>query len=310
MGATRKVPTFSTIPTAAQREGILTVPVRNPLTGETYAAGTPIPMTTFARKVLSELPAPSTSGTVNNYNVLQEFTNVTDKMAGKVDVTFSPTLSAFGRYGYRDVDIEDQPPIPLPSGGSGNGQTYVTNKQLASGLTYTPNMSSLLEVRFGWSTTVAGKNPLALGSQSALDAYSITGLPSDERVAGGLPTQLIIGLSDLGRQATNPQWQYPTVYNPKVNYTWLLGRHSLKSGYEFQYIETEVQDVNPLYGRDHYAGQFTRPAGMAANNLWNLADFMLGLRSTFALSNILVASAQRCDPIETMSATVSALRTP
>ena len=32
------------------------------------------------------------------------------------------------------------------------------------------------------------------------------------------------GYSDLGRQATNPQWQYPTVYNPKVNYTWTTRR--------------------------------------------------------------------------------------
>ena len=60
-------------------------------------------------------------------------------------------------------------------------------------------------------------------------------------------------------------------------------------GYEFQNIKTQVQDVNPLYGRDSYAGQFSRPAGAASNNLYNLADFMFGLRSTYALSNILVA---------------------
>ena len=82
--------------------------------------------------------------------------------------------------------------------------------------------------------------------------------PTDPRIAGGLPTQLITGYSDLGRQATNPQWQYPTVYNPKVNYTWTRGRHSFKTGYEFQHIDTEVQDVNPLYGRDTYNGQFTQ----------------------------------------------------
>ena len=113
-------------------------------------------------------------------------------------------------------------------------------------------------------------------------------------MAGGLPTQLITGLSDLGRQATNPQWQYPTVFNPKINYTWLQGRHSLKTGYEFQRVLTEVQDVNPLYGRDSYAGQFSRPAtATAASNLYNLADFMFGARSTYALSNILVAELQQ-----------------
>jgi hypothetical protein len=291
---TRKNPVFQTIPNGVQRQGILAVPVRNPLTGETYAAGTPIPMTGFARKVLNELPQPTSADAANNYAVLQQFRNVTDKAAGKVDVTFSPALSAFGRYGYRDVDITDGPALPLPSGGDGNGTTYVTNKQLALGTTYVPGSSSLLEVRFGWSQTVAGKDPVALGQPSALDEYGIRGLPSDPRVSGGLPSQLITGYSNLGRQATNPQWQYPTVFNPKINYTWLAGRHSLKSGYEFQHVQTEVQDVNPLYGRDAYTGQFTRPStAVPANNLYNLADFMLGLRSQYALSNIFIANLRQ-----------------
>ena len=56
---------------------------------------------------------------------------------------------------------------------------------------------------------------------------------------------------------------------------------------------TEVQDVNPLYGRDAYTGNFTRPAGVAANNVYNLADFMLGLRSQYALSSILIANLRQ-----------------
>ncbi|HYE88217.1 MAG TPA: TonB-dependent receptor, partial [Vicinamibacterales bacterium] len=285
----------STIATMAQRQGVLTVDVRNPLTGEVYPAGSPIPMTAFARKVLGELPAPTNSGTANNLQILQEFTNRTPKAGGKVDVQVSPALSLFGRVGWRDADILDMPPIDGPSGGAGNAETYVNNKQFSSGLTYTPNGTSLFEARFGWSATKAGKNPFALfkGQAPAEQVYGITGLPSDPRVAAGLPTQLITGYSDLGRQATNPQWQYPTVFNPKVNYTWVQGRHSLKTGYEFQRVLTEVQDVNPLYGRDSYTGQFTRPAGATSNNLYNLADFMLGLRSTYALSNILVAELQQ-----------------
>ena len=38
----------------------------------------------------------------------QEFTNRTPKAGGKVDVQFSPRLSAFGRVGWRDADILDQ----------------------------------------------------------------------------------------------------------------------------------------------------------------------------------------------------------
>jgi hypothetical protein len=270
--------------------------VRNPLTGQLYPAGTPIPMTAFARKVLNDLPAPTSNAASNNYQIAQNSTNDVQKAAGKVNVQATPRISAFGRFGWRDVAIFDDPNIPLPSGGAGNAETYVRNKQFAGGMTYVPTSSSLLEVRFGWSTTQAGKNPAALfaGEGSAQDVYGITGLPTDPRIVGGLPTQLVTGWSDLGRQATNPQWQYPTVYNPKVNYTWLMGRHSFKSGYEFQHIQTEVQDVNPLYGRDTYAGNFSKPdAALPNNNQYNFADFMFGLRSNYALSSILIANLRQ-----------------
>jgi hypothetical protein len=290
---TRGLTTTQTLPTMVQRQGILSVDVRNPITGAVHPAGTPIPMTALARKVLSELVAPTNANASSNYVVLQEFTRDEDKGSGKVDFQVSPALTLFGRYGHRELESFDQPPMPLPSGGSGNGTTYVTNKQFATGFTWTRTGTSLLEGRFGWSDTVAGKNPSALGTTSALDAYGITGLPNDPRVAGGLPTTIITGYADLGRQATNPQWQYPTMWNPKVNYTWVTGRHSLKAGYEFQHIQTEVQDVNPLYGRDTYGGQLSRPAGAAANNVYNLADFMLGLRSRYELSNILIANLRQ-----------------
>jgi hypothetical protein len=283
----------STIATAQQRQGILSVAVRNPQTGVTYAAGTPIPMTTFAQKVLNDLPAPTTTGTANNYVRLVTQQTRTTKAGGKVDVVFSPQVTAFARFGWREAQILDEPGIPTPSGGDGNGETYARNLQLALGTTWMPDSSSLLEMRFGWSKTEGGKNPPALGSAGALETYGISGLPTDPRVAGGLPSQLITGYTTLGRQATNPQWQWPTVFNPKVNYTRAMGRHSFKAGFEFQHIQTQVQDVNPLYGRDQYAGQFTRPTGTSSNNLYNLADFMFGLRSTFALSNILVADLRQ-----------------
>ena len=247
-------------------------------------------MTSFAKQVLSGLPAPNVASAANNYSIAQDFTNDTDKAGGKVDLQLKPTLSMFGRYGWRSLNTNDQPPFPLPSGGGGNGNIYAKNKQLVLGSTWVASDLSLLEVRFGWSNTQGGKNPPALGTS---DNFGISGLPTDPRIAGGLPSESITGYSAFGRQATNPQWQYPTVWNPKINYSWLKGKQSLKAGYEFQYINVEVQDVNPLYGLDNYTGQFSRPAGAASNNLYNLGDFMLGLRSQYSLSTFLVANMRQ-----------------
>ena len=287
----RKGTVFSTLPTVTQNSGILSVDIRDPRTGAIYPAGTAIPMTAFARKVLGALPAPNLAGAANNYSILQELTNDTDKAGGKIDLQVSPELSLFGRYGWRSLNTNDQPTIPLPSGGGGNGNIYTRNKQLVLGSTYVASDRSLLEVRFGWSNTQGGKNPPALGDA---DTFGITGLPTDARISGGLPSQSIGGYSAFGRQATNPQWQYPTVFNPKVNYSWLMGKQSLKAGYEFQRINVEVQDVNPLYGLDTYTGNFTRPTTVsAANNIYNLADFMLGLRSQYALSTFYIAQMRQ-----------------
>src|SRR5580765_7278640 len=50
---TRKAAGFATIATPQQRQGILSVDIRDPRSGVVYPAGTTIPMTSFAREVLS-----------------------------------------------------------------------------------------------------------------------------------------------------------------------------------------------------------------------------------------------------------------
>ena len=60
---------------------------------------------------------------------------------------------------------------------------------------------------------------------------------------------------------SNPQFQNPFVLNARVNLSNIRSRHTLKGGYEYQMINTEVDDVNPKYGADTYSGQFSRPRG-------------------------------------------------
>jgi hypothetical protein len=169
----------------------------------------------------------------------------------------------------------------------------VLNQQLATGVTYIFNNSSVLDFRLGIMRTEAGKKPPLTGGPSMLQLYGITGLPTDPAITGGLTTQTISGFSQLGRQATNPQFQDPSNIDPRINYSWNWGRHSLKSGYEYLRVNTDVQDTNPLMGLDTYSGQFSRPAGALSNNLYNLADFMFGARSQYELADLLVVNLRQ-----------------
>jgi hypothetical protein len=283
---------YSNLPTLAQRQGILTIAVRNPLTGIVYPAGTPIPMTTFAQKVLSDLPAPNLTGVPGaNYQELVLNRNFNNKYNVRLDHKFNDNFSIFGRWSYRKSNAFEAPNIPGASGSNQNGFVDILNKQLVVGTTYAFKNASVLDVRFSRSIIDAGKRPPLIGGQSPFELYGITGLPNDPEVNGGLTTQTISGFSQLGRQATNPQYQNPTNNDIRASYGFLRGRHSLKIGYEYLAVNTEVQDTNPLLGLDTYSGQFSTTG--AANNLNNLADFFFGLRSQYELANLTVAQMRQ-----------------
>ena len=137
-----------------------------------------------------------------------------------------------------------------------------------------------------------------------LDLYGIPGLPTSSNLVGGLNSQSISGFSQLGRQTSNPQFQNPTTFDPKLNYSLVKGRHAIKAGYEFQAIRTEVLDTNPLYGADTYSGSFSKPTctqlGQAAgctiasdSTSYNLADFYFGTPSIVQLGSNLVVNLRQ-----------------
>lgn len=297
-----RAPDFAIVPTLEQRQGIFRtatgapLAIRNPFTNVVYADGV-IPqnqITAFSQLVFAQLPAPNrTSGVLG---IAENFVNsprskfYNDKGDVKIDHTINTHLSVFARGSMRKVNNFEAPVIPLPLGSPANANVRILNQQIAGGVTYTTSANSVLEFRLGISRSQAGKTPPGLGSANARQLFGITGLPEDPALAGGLYTQIITGFVQLGRQNSNPQFQNPTVVDPRISYSFLLGRHSLKTGYEYQSINTDVQDVQPLYGTDTYNGQFSRPAtGSSANNLYNVADFLFGARAQYQLASPFIA---------------------
>jgi hypothetical protein len=290
----QRVLNFDSLPTAAERAGTLPVSVTNPLTGAVYAAGTTIPLSTinpFAFRVLNDLPATNLAGASNNYEALLLTRDYADKYDAKIDAQLNSTMTAFVRFSQRKDNQFYQPDIPGPSGGNGNGYVRILDQAAAVGYTWTVTPNSIIEARLGFTHILGGKFPVYLGGASMQDIYGIQGGPQSSDLAGGLNTQNVSGFSQFGRQATNPQFQNPTTWDPKFNYSWVVGRHALKAGFEFETIRTEVMDINPVYGLNAYAGQFSKPAGGTGSaSLYNLADFMFGLPSQVQLANYLITN--------------------
>jgi hypothetical protein len=292
---------FDSIPSLSDRTDILPVTVANPLTGSVYPAGTKIPANAFATQVLNGLPAPNGSGRSNNYQALLLTRDYSDKYDAKIDGQINDKMTAFARFNQRKDNQFYQPDLPGPSGGNGNGFVRVLDQAAAVGYTWVVTPSSIFEARLGFTHLLGGKFPIYLGGASLQDSFGIPGLPTSPNLTGGLNSQSVSGFSLFGRQATNPQFQNPTTWNPKVNYSRVQGRHALKVGAEMQIIHTEVMDINPVYGLDAYAGQFSKPTcaqlGQAAGctiandaSSYTLADFMFGLPSQVQLANYLIGN--------------------
>jgi outer membrane receptor protein involved in Fe transport len=277
----------------------LTVATRNPLTGTVYPANQPIPASALnptSKQVLSffsllpsqcQIAAGSTgiaaSGiAANDCPTNAPFTDDADKGNLRFDYQQNEKSSWFLKISDRKETAINHPTLPLPLDGQTNGRIKILDSQVALGYTRLISSNKVLDVRMGLSGTQAGKYSLSIGD----NAITYPNLPTDPIVAGGLSSigTGSSGLTAFGRQSTNPQWQNPSLLDPKVNLSWVKGKHSLKFGYEYEHIWMEVQDSNPLFGSFSFSGAYSTVSGATAGpeNYW--ADILFGDTSAYALA--------------------------
>jgi hypothetical protein len=286
-----------TLPTQNELNGILVVPVKNPITGVTYPAGTAIPagainplsakIISYYKPFASALPISGVASTgLNSDDYAKEvpFTDNSDKGDLRLDFQQSASSSWFLRVSDRKETGVNYPVIPLPLDSTANGTIRILDQQVALGYTHLFGADKVLDARLGLSRTKAGKFTLSIGQ----NVFTIPGLQTvPAGIAGGLPQVSITNFTTFGRQSTNPQWQDPALLDPKVNFTWIKGKHSFKYGYEYEHIWMAVNDNNPLYGSWTYGGGYTTVGSTkVADDYW--ADFMFGLTSSYQLANYFV----------------------
>ncbi|MFZ0339457.1 MAG: carboxypeptidase regulatory-like domain-containing protein, partial [Terracidiphilus sp.] len=257
--------------------------------------------------LLSYLPSPTNTNSYNssfpyNYIVLEPQTFNKDKGDAKIDWTPSEKMRLFVRYSQSRENVIAPGSIPGVAGDNGDGQVYAPIKAIDAGATWTINPVSVLEARFGFSTMQAGKKPIEAGGPSMLALFNIPGLPTDPQYTGGVTYQYFIdgGFTSLGRLWTSPQYQNPTIWDPKANYTRLMGSHSLKAGVEYLMLHVAQQDLHPVMGGNVYTepaygagygyynklyGPLTGPVTSENTRMFDYADFLLGYQAEMGLAS-------------------------
>ena len=180
-----------------------------------------------------------------NLSTATLFSNRVDSLIAKIDHNFSSGLLT-GRYYFGDSDQSF--PFAQLAGGLLPGFNTVTptRVQLVS-ISFVKNVNSTQtnEARLGWNRFAESFFP----QDHAFNPNSIgldTGVTSPFDF--GLPKISVTGFSVIGSTASIPRSRVDSNWHFIDNYSWKIGRHDVKFGYEFRRSTIELIQDNTFRG--------------------------------------------------------------
>jgi len=197
--------------------------------------------------------------------VAPSFNNLSSLIA-KVDYNFNQNNVLTGRYYYGD-SVQSFP-LALTGGGvlPGFNTRTPTRVQLVS-ISYVSVLSptKVNEARLGWNRFAEGFfpqdqsfEPSSVGLCAATSVAGCTGAVTSNH---GLPVIDVSGFAQLGANHSDPRHRVDSNWQALDNFSWKVGKHDIKFGYEYR--RTTIQQ---LFGVN-YRGRL---------NFANLGDFLAG----------------------------------
>jgi hypothetical protein len=275
---------FTTIPQSFRNGDFSSVaPLLDPNTRSKLANGTftatpfqgnQIPITRFNSYTVSMLkydPVPNVPGAGLQNNFQEPLKTPVDKnqVNERIDWAQSANSQWFGRYSWTGERA-------LTPGMTVDGTTVDTHaSQWMVSNTRIFSPTKVNEARFGYSNlyNLLGQQ---LGGIEDVDKELAIPLPVSPSTGWGVPAiTLSNGLTGFGNNNNGPYVTNDKIVQGIDNFSWTLGRHSLRMGGDYRY------DTYPQTGNEYTRGQFayngyftSNPTTLAGGN--GAADFLLG----------------------------------
>lgn len=212
-----------------------------------------------AINLLNLYPLPTSSSLFGNYTSAPVGQNDNDQGGFRVDQNFSDRDTMFVRYLLTDTTFAFPGPFPGLADGQSNrpGSGTTTAQNWALSETHIFSSSLVNEARIGYSRLQIQVEQMNADKLTDIPGqFGIQGVP---QVAGngGMPSFSIGGLSNLGAPNFVPQNKLSNTLQATDNLTKIAGRHTVKTGFEFQNIR--FPNLAPSYPRGYftYNGVFT-----------------------------------------------------
>ena len=228
-----------------------------------------------AVKLLQLLPAPTTSGLINNFFTSSPQRTTTNQYDIRIDENISSKDMFFGVFSRQTNDTTAAQPFPADLGSAlqtnflGTQPTYV----LTFSETHIFSPTLVNEARVGINHNYNTRETPDLTSMNVPQQYGIQGIPQLP-LNGGLPTFNINGFSAFGGRRFNPTIQTTEAQDYTDNVTYVRGSHELKTGIQFDRTVGDI--LQPAYSRGNfnYNGQYSDIPNQNTN-LVGIADFLL-----------------------------------
>jgi hypothetical protein len=232
-------------------------------------------------------PAPNLSGTINNFQSAAPGGGNTNEFVARGDQNLGSNTHLFGRFAY--FGLLDLPVNPF---GTGLCQDRCAEKYhsklLVFGVNHSFTPTTILDVNFGVTRFVYGRNPILAGYDLTKLGWpaSYNSPPSSMRTP---PTPAFPFSGDIGRsQGNSAIGDHNTQYNITPALTLIRGKHTIQTGAQFEYGLDNYFQTNIASGAFAFGGTWTTQYAasasavssdplLASNSNFAFADFLLGL---------------------------------
>ncbi|MGH9340968.1 MAG: TonB-dependent receptor [Acidobacteriota bacterium] len=295
---------LSTIPTEAERKGDFSQSIFNRTPVEIFDPATYDPPTKTrqpfpnniipenrldpaALQVASFYPLPNRPGDINNFlsNPLNQ--ENTDKFDVRIDHSFGASDTLFGRFSFLNYEQLPEGNLPTAEFPRGTDAIDAENQARSFVLSYSHIFSPTLFI-----TSKLGYNRLLTERTSPIEEdlnqrIGLTGTPQ----IPGLASFGISGFRGLGF-ANTPHLADSQTRQIVNDLTWVKGKHSLKTGINFFFIQAPHTQVYQSHGVFSFNGNFTRQTSPFSGG-HPLADMLLGIPATTQLATIARGNQRR-----------------
>ncbi len=255
--------------------------LRQPYQGNILPSVDPV-----AAKILGYYPEPTGSSAqlsngLNNFvSNIQNIDNYYSTIT-RIDYNLSERQKLFGHalYGNRVQPGKNE----FYPGASGQTLTLI-NKALVLDYVNTLNANTVLNVRYSFTrfTTVTSLTAPTTATDLGINANALAG--ANPRAAG-FPQVKITGFGTLGN--SDPGYEADNIHDGQINLTRTLGRHQLKTGFEFREYQANQANLTQEHLSISTSGTYTKGPesnGIASQVGQALASFELGITESTAMT--------------------------